>query len=167
MLTTERDPETEAWFSQVKSRVFDQVRLEVKQAPFRILGMLSPVPVAVFIAGGVIGGWVGLALILGFLALTWIVFLFQHRLVRLPPAGMAVQEVVREGSRRLGLEVPAVYELQDARFGASAFYSPFGASGIIVNSGLQRLPEDEIGATLAHELIHIRQPGTRCWRWGL
>ena len=128
----------------------------MKQASYRLLREWWAVAVGMLIAGALIGDYEGLGIILGGLALTWLLFLRQHRLVYLPSAPTTVQLAVRVQSRRLGLVTPEVYQLRDAKIGASAMSGASDGAVVIVNSGLDQLSGDETNATMAHELAHIR-----------
>ena len=86
-------------------------RTVLRQIPYRLLRATWAVSLGMVIAGGLLGGYEGLGIVLGVLALTWLVFLLQHRIVHLPHASTAVRLSVRELSQRLGLAAPEVYEL--------------------------------------------------------
>ena len=132
-------------------------RTVLRQIPYRLLRATWAVSLGMVIAGGLLGGYEGLGIILGVLALTWLVFLLQHRIVHLPHASAAVQLSVREISRRLGLAAPEVYELGDPRAGASAMSGIYdGSAAVVVTSGLCRLPKGEVHAAIAHEVAHIK-----------
>ena len=132
-------------------------RTVLRQIRYRLLRATWAVSLGMVIAGGLLGGYEGVGIILAVLALTWLVFLLQHRIVYLPHASAAVQLSVREISRRLGLATPEVYELGDPRAGASAMSGVYGGSAaVVVTSGLCRLPKDEVDAVIAHEVAHIK-----------
>ena len=132
-------------------------RTVLRRTGYRLLRATWPVSLGMVVAGGLLGGYEGLGIILGVLALTWLVFLFQHRIVHLPHASTAVQLSVRELSQRLGLATPEVYEFGDSRAGASAMSGIYdGSATVVVTSGLCRLPKGEVDAAIAHEVAHIK-----------
>ena len=131
-------------------------RAVLLQIRYRLLRAMWAVSLGMVIAGGLFGGSEGVGIILGVLALTWLVFLLQHRIVHLPHAPKVVQLSVRELSQRLGLAAPEVYEFGDPRSGASAMSGAHGSAAVVVTSGLCRLPKDEVDAVIAHEVAHIK-----------
>ena len=142
--------------SKLKLIIYDQGKVELRQAHYRFLIASWPVTVGMLIAGAMIGDVAGLGIVIGFLGLTWLLFLFQRWLVRLPHADYVVEESVRNQSQRLGQTPPAVYEFRSAAANAAAMTGPFGSACMVVNSGIYNLPNDELDAVLAHELVHIR-----------
>ena len=150
------DPENRSFFFRLTSDTYCKGKVEIKQFHYRIQRALWPVAVGMLVAGAVIGGYDGLGIILGFLGLTWLVFLFQDRLIHLPRATPVVEQAVWEQSQALGLVPPPVYEFQDTRANASALTSAFGGATVIVNSGILSLDCEERRAVVAHELIHIK-----------
>ena len=132
-------------------------RTVLRQIRYRLLRSMWAVSLGMVISGGLLGGYEGLGIVLGVLALTWLVFLFQHRIVHLPHASAAVLLSVRELSQRLGLAAPEVYEFGDPRAGASAMSGIYdGSAAVVVTSGLCRLPKGEVDAAIAHEMAHIK-----------
>ena len=128
----------------------------LRQLGYLLLRVLWTVSLGMIIAGSLIGGHEGIGIILGVLALTWLVFLFQSRLMQLPHASAAAQLAVLELSRRMGIATPEVYEVEDARTGAYAMSDVHGRGSVVVTSGLLRLPKDEIEGVIAHEMAHIK-----------
>ena len=132
-------------------------RTVLRQIRYRLLRATWAVSLGMVIAGGLLGGYEGVGIVLGVLALTWLVFLIQHRIVHLPHASATVRLSVRELSQRMGLAAPEVYEFGDPRAGASAMSGIYGGSAaVIVTSGLFRLPKGEVDAVIAHEVAHIK-----------
>ena len=131
-------------------------RTVLRQIRYRLLRATWAVSLGMVIAGGLLGGYEGVGIILAVLALTLLVFLLQHRIVYLPHASAAVQLSVRELSQRMGLATPEVYELGDPRAGASAMSGVYGSATVVVTSGLCRLPKGEVDAAIAHEVAHIK-----------
>ena len=151
-----KDPENRPFFLRLTSGVYCWGAVEAKQFHFRMQRALWPVAVGMLIAGAVIGGYVGLGIILTFMGFTWLVFLFQDRLIHLPHAAPAVEQAVSEQALALGLAPPAVYEFRDTKANASALTSAFGGAAVILNSGFFSLSSDERNAIIAHELVHIK-----------
>lgn len=81
--------------------------------------------------------------------------LLSERWLHFPSAPASVQQSVQELSKRLSISPPPVYELTDPGVGASA-RGGSGCSSIVVTSGTQDLPTDQIEASLSHELVHIK-----------
>ena len=131
-------------------------RTVLRQIPYRLLRATWAVSLGMVIAGGLLGGYEGVGIVLGVLALTWLVFLIQHRIVHLPHASATVRLSVRELPQRLGLAAPEVYEFEDSRAGASAMSGVYGSAAVVVTSGLCRLPKGEVDAAIAHEVAHIK-----------
>ena len=132
-------------------------RAVLRQTRYRLLRSMWAISLGMVIAGSLLGGSEGVGIIFGVLALTWLIFLLQHRIVHLPHASAAVQLSVRELSQRMGLAVPEVYEFGNPRAGASAMSGLYdGSAAVVVTSGLCRLPKGEVAAAIAHEVAHIK-----------
>lgn len=123
-----------------------------REASYLLMRPLWAVILGMLILGALTGDYLTFSIVF---LVAWLVYLFQDRLVFLPSAPETIQESVRELSHRLGIRPPAVYVYRSDTNNASAM-SGIRGGAVIVNSGLLNLPQDEIDATLAHELAHIK-----------
>ena len=138
-------------------RIYRLVEAEIGQVTYQLLKALGTTSLGMLMAGALIGGSKGLGIILIFGALPWFGLFFRHRFLRLPFAPIPVQLTVQAQSRRLGLAPPAVYQFRDTKPVASAMGGVDGSASVVVNSGLLRLPKDEVDGVIAHELAHIKK----------
>ena len=124
---------------------------------WRILSAAGPLGLWLLIAGGMLGGWIGISMLLVAIVAGWLFHRFGNCLLRLPFAGPNALSETTLQSQRACLPLPRVYEAETSRvFAQSRGPDPHDAS-VILTSGILGIPQEERGAVIAHELAHVGQ----------
>ena len=124
---------------------------------WRILNVAGPLELSLLIAGGMLGGWIGISMLLVPIVAGWLSHRFGNCLLKLPFAGSNALSEIELQSQRACLPLPRVYEADTSKiFAQSRGANPHDAS-VILTSGILGIPQEERNAVVAHELAHVGQ----------